>query len=111
MGKIRKIVRTTQIKLLKIVKKKNSVRAGSTVIPKKRAKNYQDDGYSGIMYYAKTSNMKKSENKLLRHKPLHNKQKRSNVGQKRGFTYVINGKKFKMKNNKRKVIKKKLWIY
>jgi hypothetical protein len=50
MGKIRKIVRITQIKLSKVAKKKNSIRAGSTVIPKSRAKQYQGEGYNGITF-------------------------------------------------------------
>ena len=94
MGNIRKIVRTTQNKLAEIAKKDYSIRVGSTTNPKNRAKQYEREGYSGTIYYAKTSTMKKSENELLKNDPRHNDHKRSNVGENPGYVYVVKGKKY-----------------
>ena len=94
MGYIRKIVLTKQMQLAKILKKDYSIRVGSTKDPKNRGKEYEREGYSGTIYTAKTSNMKKSENKLLKANPRHNDHKKSNAAEESGFVYVLNGKKF-----------------
>ena len=93
-GNIREIIEVTQAELNEIVQENNSIRVGSTIDPERRANEYERDGYSGIMYIAKTTNMQYAEDKLLEYKPLHCIQSTSNAANEPGYVYVINGRKY-----------------
>ena len=75
---------------------------GATKDPDTRADFYQTPsggGYSGTMYYAKTDNMMKAENRLLDTAldtggGRHNSHSVSNAKEAPGHVYVIKGKKF-----------------
>ena len=88
--------RTTQAKLCgKKGATPGVVRVGSTNDIKTRKQQYQREGYSGKMFYARTKNMKKAEDRLLQYKskPRHNQQRHSNNEEKPGYLYAIKGKK------------------
>ena len=74
----------------KIAQEKFSIRAGSTTDPISRATQYEYEGYSGTMYFAKTSNMEFAENKLLQYKMRYNIHLESNAPNDHGYVYVIN---------------------
>jgi hypothetical protein len=94
-GFIRETIEVSQAELNEIAQEVGSIRVGATEHnPNKRANQYEDEGYSGVMYYSKTTNMQLAENKLLEHNTRHNKHKRSNIGDGPGYVYVIVGKKF-----------------
>ena len=65
-------------------------RTGSTIDPKRRAGEYRREGWTGTMYYCKTSNMRFAEDKLLKacNCPA-NKQRKSNVSEDPGYVYLI----------------------
>lgn len=87
---------SSQKKLHIKAREKGSIRVGSTETPYIRKGTYEVKGYSGTMYFAKTSNMMKAEDKLLAIKTfLYNKQKYSNVPEEKGYVYVIQGRKYK----------------
>ncbi len=66
------------------------VRAGSTNDPDRRRREYvYGRDYSGIMYYAKSTNMKESEDFLLRHEYRDNEQLVSNQTEGSGYVYLI----------------------
>ena len=77
--------------------KPGSVYVGSTVNPQQRAQQHTSSGFSGQMYFAKTSNMKQAENKLLGNGPRHNSHTSSNAAASPGYVYVINGRKKRSK--------------
>ncbi len=93
-GNIREIIEVSQAELNEIAQECGSIRVGATEDPYKRSKQYEKDGYSGVMYISKTNNMLFAEDKLLEHNTRHNIHKRSNVADEPGYVYVINGKKF-----------------
>ena len=92
-GKLEKIGPLSHEKLFDLAKKHHNVRVGSTIDVEQRAEQYEEDGYSGDMYYAKTDNIRRAEDKLLRFHGRHNVHKRSGVKERRGYIYVILGKK------------------
>ena len=94
-GKIREIIEVSQAELNEIAQQYNSIRVGATKDLDVRANQYEREGYSGIMYIAKTTNMQYAEDKLLEHDTRHNIHKTSNVDNGSGYVYVINGKKYK----------------
>lgn len=64
--------------------------AGITKDPERRCGEHEREGYSGIMFYAKTENMKRAENKLFEQCPCYrNRQRRSNAPAEAGFVYII----------------------
>ena len=80
--------------LLELSKERGAIRVGAAKDPKIRSYGYNREGYVGTMYYAETENMKEAENKLLESKDhRHNVRRRSNVEEKRGYVYVIKGRK------------------
>ena len=81
-------------------------RVGSTTRgPTARAAEYVADGYKGIMYVAKTDNIKKRENQLLEDHPgEYNVQLRSGVQEEKGWVYMIIGDR---SVRKKKIIIKK----
>ena len=84
----------TQTELQIIIERNGSIRVGATKRIEDRRGEYQRDGYTGKMYYARTENMKLAENKLLRkRKPPDNKQSESNTTEEGGYVYVINGQR------------------
>ena len=93
-GNIRDVVKVSQAELNKIAQQNNSIRVGSTINPESRANQYEREGYSGTMYYAKTANMCYAENKLLEKDTRHNVHSCSNSSDQAGYVYVINGKRF-----------------
>lgn len=66
------------------------VRAGSTIDPDRRRREYvYRRNYCGIMYYAPTSNMNESENVLLQYIYRDNEQYTSNQEAEPGYVYLI----------------------
>ena len=64
--------------------------AGITKDPDRRCDEHEREGYNGVMYYAKTRNMKIAEEKLLEQCPCYrNRQRRSNAPAEEGFIYII----------------------
>ena len=101
IGNIREIYHVNNCQLEKIIVTESVIRVGATKRPiQERAQEYERDGFSGIMFYADTTNMKYAENRLLelakRHENTarHNEHHYSNVGEENGYVYVIQGKKF-----------------
>lgn len=85
-----------QSNLVRHAAKRGSVRVGSTCNVSGRKSQYKSNGYKGKMYVAKTTNMKKAENKLLaKHSGRHNVHQKSNAAAKPGYVYVIKGRKSK----------------
>jgi len=100
MSGIREIIEVTQEELHKIVGEKGCIYVGATVDPvEKRANEHQStNGYSGIMYWARTQNMKKAEDKLFDTADetgggRHNIQRASNAQEGPGYVYAIKGRK------------------
>ena len=97
-GKIASPKQVSAKTLHKVASGKGAVRSGSTVDVQRRAGEYQAEGYSGTMYYAKTQNMKTAEDRLLQAGPgIHNAMKKSGAQKKGGFVYAIKGKKYHKK--------------
>ena len=72
------------------------VRAGSTASVQSRRGTYEQEGYSGTMYYTPVKNMMFAEDKLLERRDFrHNKQHFSNAEEQPGCVYVIQGQKRK----------------
>ena len=100
IGNIREIYHVNNCQLEKIIVTESVIRVGATKRPiQERAQEYERDGFSGIMFYADTTNMKYAENRLLKlakekGAAIHNEHKKSNVGEEEGFVYIIQGKKF-----------------
>ena len=84
----------SQKRLQRIITGNRAIRAGATKDPEQRRTQYEYDDYSGKMYYSKTDNMTKAEDKLFGIKlPLHNVQKKSNIASEPGYVYVIVGER------------------
>ena len=92
-GKLVKIGVVSQEHLIDLAKNPNNVRVGSTVVVKQRAVQYEEDGYSGEIFYTKAENMRKVEDKLLKHPGRYNVQRQSGAKERRGYIYVILGQK------------------
>ncbi len=79
----------------KIINENGIPRVGGTKRePKLRAREYERQGYSGIMFYAKTSNIKFAENDLLElankfEDGYNNKHRKSNLRSVPGYIYII----------------------
>ena len=91
------IVKLTELRtfteLSEIAVQNGVVRAGSTDDITRRKDEYQEEGYSGTMFYTRTENMKYAENKLLEMRSYrHNIQTRSNSQPEPGYVYVIKGR-------------------
>ena len=84
----KKPVKVTQKELSKLASKGDYT--GTTIDPARRHKEHQRDGHKGVMYFAKTQNMKKAENRLLK-KCLcpGNTQRTSNAPSRPGYVYLI----------------------
>ena len=75
-------------------KQANDERVGATIDIERRRGEYEQNGYSGTMYYFKTENMKNAEDKLLNECKSsgvcpRNVQKASNAKASPGYVYVI----------------------
>lgn len=69
-------------------------RVGSTVDPERRRKEYVREGYTGEMQYAKTTDMRRAEDRLLstckgNNSCPANVQRQSNQKHKEGYVYTI----------------------
>ena len=67
-----------------------------------RVREHESKGFSGTFCYTDTQNMRLAEDKLLDKSPygyLYNDQKKSNVQEKPGYIYLING--WRMASKKR----------
>ena len=85
----------THGQLREISEQNYAVRAGSTIDPEQRAGQYEREGYSGTMYFAKTENMNKAESKLLQdYTYTHNVHQSSNSPSEPGYSYVIKGRRY-----------------
>ena len=62
---------------------------GTTINPERRRGEHQRSGMKGKMLYAPTTNMKKTENKVLEKCCKGNKQRKSNAKSKPGYAYTI----------------------
>ena len=79
--------KVTQKELSKLASKGDYT--GRTIDPARRHKEHQRDGLDGTMYFAKTENMKKAENRLLEKCPCpDNTQRTSNAPSSPGYVYV-----------------------
>ena len=95
-GNIRVHKVATFNELQQIAAQSGGIRVGATDDPNRRANEHEREGYSGQMYYFKTENMRKAEDKLLEQAPgIHNVQQRSNAEDKPGYVYAIKGRKYK----------------
>ena len=84
----------TQERLHRIIRRSGAIRAGATIDPDRRRKEYENEGYSGIMYYSKTQNMTVAEDKLFEIRvPSANDQAKSNAQSEPGYVYVIVGER------------------
>lgn len=99
-GNIREIVQVSQKDLHDMIENETHViRVGATTDVDQRASQYEREGYSGIMYFARTENMKRAEDKLLEiamenDSGKWNVHEKSNVGEGDGYIYAIKGKRF-----------------
>ena len=78
--------------LNRIAQQDNAIRCGATDNPNERKYGYSRSsvGITGTMYYHPVKNQYKEENKLLDLKDWSdNVHKTSNVGEKKGFVYVL----------------------
>ncbi len=77
--------------LLQIARSNDAFRCGSTNDPHRRKNEYSSrEGYTGTMYFARSSDMKEDEDTLLGIKDWpKNKQKKSNSQVNKGYVYVI----------------------
>ena len=83
-------MQTTIGDLITKAKGSRTIRAGATNDPKRRKNEYEQKGYTGIMYYAQTENMKEDEDRLLAVCPcMKNEQRKSNAKRASGYVYVI----------------------
>ena len=72
---------------MKVLAKPGAIRVGSTGDIAARQSQYQHEGYSGTIYYARTENMRVAEDRLLQgKKPRHNEHRVSNSDEERGYT-------------------------
>ena len=84
----KKPVKVTQKELFKLASKGDYT--GTTIDPARRQGEHKRDGHEGAMYYAKTQNMKKAENRLLKKCPCPgNTQRTSNAPSRPGNVYLI----------------------
>ena len=80
--------------LHEIIQEYGAIRCGATIDIERRRDEYEEEGYSGTMFYAETQNMMFAEDKLLDIRvPRHNVQEVSNAQEEGGFVYVIKGRK------------------
>ena len=99
MRRVQAVGPVSQGHLSEIATQRGSIRVGATSDPGTRARVYANEGYAGIMFVAKTSNMRKAENRLLKAafesgSGRHNQQTRSNAVAEPGFVYVISGRRY-----------------
>ena len=92
------IVKVTLGELLDIVGEVGAIHVGATNHPDQRAQSYKAEGYAGVMYIAKTKNMMKAEERLLKEVRKtrggrHNVHSLSNAAEKPGYVYVIKGRR------------------
>ena len=81
---------STQEKLIQLIKSGQVVRVGATTDPGRRFGEYKPDYPGHTITFAKTSNMKMAENKLLDACPCEgNTQRVSNAREERGYVYAI----------------------
>ena len=64
-GNIRSSTEVSFCELVEIAQEKGTIRVGATRDLDNRIKHYEGEGYSGELFYAKTTNMYFAENKLL----------------------------------------------
>jgi hypothetical protein len=97
LGNIRELIEVSQDELLqKIEFETHIIRAGASIDCDKRANSYEGELYSGVMFYARTQNMMKAEDKLLKAgwkngNCKHNLQEFSNAQEGPGFVYIRGG--------------------
>ena len=82
---------TSQEGIKEHIEKGKIERVGVTTDVERRHNQYKRDGYTGIMLYAPTDNMKRAEDKFLRvcsdcHRNI---QRRSNASEESGYVYGI----------------------
>lgn len=81
--------------LFKLAKRPRIIRVGATKNISSRTNQYKNERYSGTLFYAKTTNMRKTETMLLLQRPfVHNVHKKSNISNKKGYVYAIKGKQY-----------------
>ena len=69
------------------------IRDRSTDDVKRRTKEHEREGYSGVVYYSQTKNMMRAEDELLEYPHRYNKDKVSGAQEQPGYVYVIKGRK------------------
>lgn len=93
---IKEVIHTTQAELNRIVNSGNAVRVGYTNDAQRRASEYSRDGYTGTMLTARTTNGRRSEQRLLdaqfssNSRTNNNVHRNSNISSgKSGRVYII----------------------
>ena len=93
-GYVREMIEVNQQELRKISEAPQTVRVGASGNVDSRANQYEREGYSGVMYYAKTSNQMRAEDKRLEHAHVHNRHQYSNAAAAPGYVYAIKGRRY-----------------
>lgn len=90
----------TQKELKQIAEQSSSSYTGSTINVKNRTRDHERNGRDGVLYYAKTTNMRKAEDRLLKSSEWpDNRQKQSNQKEDKGYVYVIKDKTTSTEDN------------
>ncbi|KAH9397937.1 hypothetical protein TYRP_019309, partial [Tyrophagus putrescentiae] len=77
--------KVTQKELKQIAEQSSSSYTGSTINVKNRTRDNERNGRDGVLYYAKTTNMRKAEDRLLKSSEWpDNRQKQSNQKEDKG---------------------------
>ena len=92
---------TTLDKLLKKSKEVGSIRVGSTKDLRRRKRQYEKQGYVGLMYHTESQNMKVDEDRLLdqmeKYDIKYNVYRKSGAKAEPGYVYVIQGRRNKLR--------------
>ena len=97
-GNIRELIEVSQRELHEMIETEfGIIRCGAAANCNNRAKDYERQGYSGRMFFARTENMMKAEDSLLEagqnnQNCIHNIHRVSNMQEEPGFVYIIKGK-------------------
>lgn len=92
--------KVTQKELKQIAEQSSSSYTGSTINVKNRTRDHERNGRDGVLYYAKTTNMRKAEDRLLKSSEWpDNRQKQSNRKEDKGYVYVIKDKTTSTEDN------------
>ena len=81
-----------QVELFKIAQVPDSLRVGTTIDIHSEVEKLEKQQYSGFVYYSRTKNMFKAEDRLLQFPGVHNRQNTSSANSKKGYMFVFTAK-------------------